>query len=428
LIGISSNIRRRRAVLIALGVGLFLAVGVGAWLVFADKERIEADRERRIALARELIESATAQVVSDPELALLLAREAERTWHSERSEETLRQALLSWSPGPPDILSELRGPQGAPRGVTFSPDGKWVIATYGDGAWVWETGTGLLVGKLAGQPAELISAVVSPNGNWIATLGSDGSAWVWNTGTWKVAGELPGSFGPITAAAFHPDETRLAFADTVLRMWDVDSDKVLDLQDSRDGEVWSLEYDHDGNRLLAVGANRLYVLDADGKRLLTIDTGDEHIWRALWTRDGRSILASTSGGLHAWDAATGEPLPELRGNFTLGDPHDMDLGRDGNWLVTLNAGDEVSMLNAQTGTKLLGIPTEPEEARKVAISPNGRDIAVAGDGVVRVYTCEVCIGVKDLLLLADKLLTRDLTCEERNHYLHTTEACPTVTP
>src|SRR5687767_8351247 len=275
-------------------------MGAAAWVVFADKERIEADRERRIALARELIESALVWMPTDAELALLLAREAEHTWHSERSEETLRRSLLSFllPAGLPDLLSEMRTPQDTLRGLTFSPDGKWVIATYESGTWVWETGTELLVARLSGQPINLINAVISPDGNWIATLGSYGSVWVWNTGTWKVAGKLSANLSPVTAAAFNREGTRLALvsADKKLRIWHIADDKLVETKSIFPDDVWSLEYDHDGNRILAVSDNSLDLLDASGdEKLVTI--GTDHIWRALWTRDSRSIVATTISGL-----------------------------------------------------------------------------------------------------------------------------------
>jgi WD40 repeat protein len=448
MIGISSVNMRRRVILIALGSILLIGVVVAAWVLFADKERIEAERERRIALARELISTAEVLMPADPELALLLAREAERTWHSERSEVTLRRVLLNFlnPSGLPEALSEMRGPQEEPRHVTFSPDGKWVIATYASGTWVWETGTELLLARLSGHPADLASAVISPDGNWIATLGLDGSVWVWNTGTWKRAATLPANLGSqkgilqITAAAFNREGTHLALvgADQKLRIWEIrtlegvsaseeeESVEIRETLGSFSGNIRSLEYDHDGNRILIVGDNSLDVLNSAGdKKLVTI--GTDHIWRALWTRDGRGIVAATLSGLHSWDAEKGEPLAEPKGSFTLGDALSVDLSRDGRWIVTLSASDRVSVINAQTGTELVGIAVDGENVRKVALGPNGRDITIAGGTLVRVYTCEVCVSMRELMMLAESSLSRELTCEERNEYLHEGEVCPTPT-
>ena len=331
-----------------------------------------------------------------------------------------------WQSGLPDVLSDMRGPQGDPTSVLFSPDGKWVVAVYGQDAWVWETGTGLRVARLQGQESVLTGALISPDGNWVATLGGDGSVWVWNTGTWKVEGRLPGQGGPISAAAFHPDGARLDLVgtDKKLRMWEAASDELLETKATFPANVWSLEHDHEGNRILATSDNLIYMLDATtGDVLFTLAEGEGHIWRAVWSRDGRTILALTLGGLRAWDAGMGEPLSEPRGDFTLGDTLSVDLGKDGRSLLTLSASNRVSVVSAETGSEMMGIPVKEAEAQKVALSPNGRDIAVAGEGVVRVYTCEVCIGVKELLALADKRLSRDLTCLERNKYLHSGETC-----
>jgi WD40 repeat protein len=338
-------------------------------------------------------------------------------------------ARIWWS-GLPEVLTEMRGPIGAASSVSFSPEGKWVIAAYGREAWVWEGGTGQRVARLGGQNGALNQATISPDGNWIATLSADGSTWVWNTGTWKTTARLQGGVDPSTIAAFHPEGTHLAVAGASnrLRVWDVLAEELLETDVRFPGAIRSVEYGLRGEHLLVASGSLVYVLDAaTGEEILRLDGTNEQVWRAHWSRDGSTILAATSSGLQAWEARTGEPLVEPRGTFTLGDAASADLGRDGRWLVTLGTSHRVSVLSARTGTELMQIPLDSAGTGKVALSSNGRDIAVAGDGVVRIYTCEVCIGARDLLMMTDKRLTRNLTCEERNIYLHTTEVCPTPT-
>jgi WD40 repeat protein len=61
----------------------------------------------------------------------------------------------------------------------------------------------------------------------------------------------------------------------------------------------------------------------------------------------------------------------------------------------------------------------PTGAYGVAFSPDGRRIAVSGwDGAVRIFECDVCGSLKDLVALADSRITRQLTPEERVQFLH----------
>jgi WD40 repeat protein len=336
----------------------------------------------------------------------------------------------TWWTGVPEVLNSLESPRLAPLGVTFSPDGKWVIATSRRDVGVWEVGTGATVVELA-QPGTILGSVLSPDGNWLATYGPGVPTYIWNTGTWKNEAVLPNRGTP-RAAAFHRDSRWLAMImqEGSLHNWEIESETLHDLEVSFPFNVSSMEYNQEGDRLMVVGSDRILLLDATGVRVQAeIALEDDEIRRAFWSRDGRSILALTSGGLRAWDARTGESLDEPRANFSQGyasrDGHWLlDLSRDGRWLVNLYEPNKVSIINAQTGTEMMSIPLD-RDAHWVAISQGGRDIAVAGPERVWVYACEVCVGERELSALAERRSTRELTCEEKNNYLGWHEICPT---
>jgi WD40 repeat protein len=55
----------------------------------------------------------------------------------------------------------------------------------------------------------------------------------------------------------------------------------------------------------------------------------------------------------------------------------------------------------------------------VAFSPDGQQIASSSfDATVRVWTCEVCGPIEEVLALAEQRITRELTCEEQETFLH----------
>jgi WD40 repeat protein len=62
-------------------------------------------------------------------------------------------------------------------------------------------------------------------------------------------------------------------------------------------------------------------------------------------------------------------------------------------------------------------------AETVSFSPDGRWLLTTGfDGTARIYSCDVCASLTDLLALARDRVTRQLTPEERHKYLHETIA------
>jgi len=75
--------------------------------------------------------------------------------------------------------------------------------------------------------------------------------------------------------------------------------------------------------------------------------------------------------------------------------------------------------DANTGKELLTLNT-PDELTSAAFSPDGSQLAVAGyDGTNRIYL----LRIEDLVVLAKQRVTRALTTEECQQYLHVA-TCP----
>ena len=87
--------RRHRQLLAVIAGGAVLLAVMSAVTVFALSQRSEADEQARAARAIGLVAAADAELERDPELSLLLAREAARTSSGERAAGALRSALLA---------------------------------------------------------------------------------------------------------------------------------------------------------------------------------------------------------------------------------------------------------------------------------------------------------------------------------------------
>ena len=90
----AANRRHRR--LLGLAVGSLVAlVCVAAIAVYAWTQRSDARRAARVAVARELTASAFSQLGTDPELSLLLGREAAARERTPAVEDVVRAALIA---------------------------------------------------------------------------------------------------------------------------------------------------------------------------------------------------------------------------------------------------------------------------------------------------------------------------------------------
>jgi WD40 repeat protein len=92
---------------------------------------------------------------------------------------------------------------------------------------------------------------------------------------------------------------------------------------------------------------------------------------------------------------------------------------DGGRVASAGVDGTVRVWQAGGGADPLVLSGHTGPVRGVAFSPDGRRVASAGsDGTVRVWMCEVCGSIEEVLALAAQRVTRELTCEERQAFLH----------
>jgi len=206
-------------------------------------------------------------------------------------------------------------------------------------------------------------------------------------------------------------------------IWDIANDEQIQtFQVAEPNELHQLFISPDGERLVTANLDSsVYIWDvAAGQRLLTLPgpaTLDNGFW---FSPDGKWLaIADCTGTVVVWEVSSGEEKLTFSGTSAC--ISGVAFSPDGK-LFAVNAGNRgLKILDFETGQELLTLPGGFD----VEFTPDGRRVISAtideqGRQIVRTYL----LRLEDIVALAKSRVTRSLTTEECQKYLHV-EVCPT---
>ncbi|MBK9603011.1 MAG: PD40 domain-containing protein [Anaerolineales bacterium] len=307
--------------------------------------------------------------------------------------------------------------------LAYSPDGTRLATANSDlTPRIWDLKTGKLLFQLVGHTDAVTLITYSADGTRIATASHDGTARIWDAFTGKELLTLSGHKDFVQGVNFNLDGTRIATSsfDKTVKIWDANTGKNL-LTLKHPDWVFSVAFSPDGARLVAsiFNSHTAKVWDVStGRELLNLDDHTDVIGQVVFSPDGtRVVTASTDGTAKIWDAKTGNELFSLSSHSA--GVSDVAYSKDGRFLATASYDKTAKIWDALTGRELLTLYA-PNALTGVAFDPDGTKLAVASrDGTYRIYL----LRIEDLIALAKSRVTRQLTLEECQQYLHL-EACP----
>lgn len=307
----------------------------------------------------------------------------------------------------------------------FSPDSKFVVTSCFDKSTrVWEASTGRPVCSMV-HDGPVTSAVFSPDGKLVLTASKDATARIWDAGTGESVNGPLIHREAVTSARFSPDGKLVVTAslDGTARVWDVKTGNLL------------IELTHGRPRLLPITSA---MFSPDGKLVLTAgEDGTARIWEASTGRemvqlvghtdavdyaefspDGELVVtASRDRTARLWQARTGDVRAEFRGHRDW--VFKAAFSGDGKFVVTASKDHTAQVWHSESGIKVARLLGHTDAVNSAAFDATGKLIITAGeDHTARIYKCNVCDSNEGILDLASRRVTRTLTSQERQRYLH----------
>jgi WD40 repeat protein len=315
-----------------------------------------------------------------------------------------QRALVRSDAGALELVDLSTGQRAALSGQTagttffFANAGRLLGLTTDRGTLrAWDTATGQELAQLKLRPSAS-PVIVSADGSRMlaAALSTEAAAvqaWQNATGLQVVPPPAtPFRVNSVTSASLNRDGTRVATLSTISG----GLDKGIQVGDTVTNASLASITEHIGDPAFGAGFTQA-LLNAAGTRLLAIDK-NVSVTVAVWD------VAS-----HAKTSLSHEFGHILSGLFT----------PDGLHVVTTGEDSTLRVWDAETGAELMKLNLV-SPVQLIATSRDGRSlVGVDRNGVVSVFGCEVMCSAQELLALVPSRVTRDLTPQEQQTYLHT---------
>jgi WD40 repeat protein len=305
--------------------------------------------------------------------------------------------------------------------MVYTRDGKSLVSCdeY-KGIRILDTETGKELRRIAVKGESIKCFALSPNGNVIIT-GSWSSPVLrkWDVSTGKELRQIP--TGDTSVLAFSPDGKTLAAVtgQTVIRLLDTFTWQESHQLKGHTGWIGSLAFSPDGKTLVSGGGitNTIRWWDVStGREIKRINNKSEHYWELALSPDGKKLAALMSFKvLRLWDATTGNEMVRT------------ELDEKGSWNCMCfspnsevlacgdslgHQGNQTIFFAAATGRELRRW-NEPGYTSRMAFSPDGKILAQAQNGLIRLRDATTGKPVHEAPIPSSILSVR-FTPDERN--------------
>lgn len=262
------------------------------------------------------------------------------------------------------FLGVLPFPEGVPQQITFTRNGKFIMAGGGQGAKLglaalWDVANGQRVTTVGeefdealaadispdqslivlGGPGKLIKAYAtadgelkysikkhtdwvlalafSPDGKLLASGDRNGGVHLWEADSGQPLLDLTGHKAGVNAIAWRADSKAIASVsdDGSIRVWDPSSGESSKNWTAHNGGAMDVHFTSDGRLVSAGRDKKVRVWTLDGKQLKEFDAFGDLAMSAVFTHDAKKVVAGDYlGEVRVYDLESGKKLANLTAN------------------------------------------------------------------------------------------------------------------
>ena len=276
---------------------------------------------------------------------------------------------------------------------------------------IWDAATGEHVQTIRFESRKLSDFIAfSPDGKTVASSSGDGkTVRLWDVETGKEKLRRASHQGPVLSVAFGPDDKRIASTaiDGTLMLWDVGSGRQLRVVPDAYPSQWDQTTDAAKIRRINLARIRSVSFTPGGESMISISNGGElRLWdvangkevrrmqleriapisAVAFGRGGKSVAAASEkdGSLACWDVLTGMEIRRIP-NGHVKTVRGLAFAPDGNTIASA-CDDGAVRLWATATMRVRRINESPESVQCVAFSPDGKTVCMGGvDPVLRFW-------------------------------------------
>ena len=236
------------------------------------------------------------------------------------------------------------------------------------------------------------SVVFSPDGQTLASGSEDETIKIWDVQTRKVIRTLSGHIGPIWSLAISPDKQTLASSsgNKTIQLWNLQTGKLLRILTAHSKSVWSVAISPDG-QLLAGGSSdgTITLWDLGSGTLLSTISGHSGPDRSVTFSSDGQLLTSGSGDktIKIWKFRTGD-LPRVLSGHT-SKVLSVAISPDGQTLASGSEDKTIRIWDLSNGSLLHTLYGHTSRVTSIALSPNGHTLASGSeDETIKIWNLQ----------------------------------------